>query len=104
MEQVDKMNRYLPTVLWLLACLLFCMLNCNCASTHQLDSGLEARGFFTLEDKRALVHEYKQPIIMEHNDKLTLYCAKHFEWEVIRASYDSKQDDYIYFVTTHEKN
>ena len=97
------MNRYTPTLIWLLACLIFCILNWRCASTTQ-DISYKARGFFTLEDKRDITHAFKQPIIMHHGESLTMYCAEHFEWEVIKAYWDPELDDYMYFVSKHKKS
>ena len=51
---------------------------------------------FPLLDTRGVLHKYRDDfdkfIFPRHNEKLTQYCGKHFEWESIKAVYKKEGD------------
>ena len=65
---------------------------------------------FPLVDYKGVVHRYRDNfdklIFPRHNEKLTQYCAVHYEWENIKAvwSRDKVQGHYRwnYYVTKHK--
>ena len=90
------MNRYLPTFLWLLGCLLVCILNWRCSSSGNapLNNAPVARvptkiTSYPLIDVKGIEHKYRDNfdsfVFPQDNQKLTQYCVFHFEWENIQA-------------------
>ena len=65
---------------------------------------------FPLVDYKGVVHRYRDNfdklIFPRHNEKLTQYCAVHYDWENIKAvwSRDKVQGHYRwnYYVTKHK--
>jgi len=53
----------------------------------------QASPSFPLLDNRGILHEYKSDsktykrITHPRNDKLTLYCGSHFQWEILRIQW-----------------
>ena len=87
------MNRYTPTLLWLVACLVFILLNWSCAATKG-----GPRIYYPLIDTSFKVHKYKDNfknmIFPKGNQKLTQYCAAHHQWEDIRPIYRLTGEEY----------
>ncbi len=48
-------------------------------------------------------HVYSQPVIINHGNKLTLFCKKHKKWEIIKAFWDSNIDNYYYIISDHKR-
>ena len=80
------MNRYTPTLVWLVLCIVFVLVNWNCASMLQIPS----YGFIDMYGKP---HSYKNEI--KGLDKTTVkYCQKHYEWETIKIRYTKNGREY----------
>ena len=53
----------------------------------------QASPSFPLLDNRGILHEYRDKsayseiIRPTHNQKLTLYCGSHFQWEILRIQW-----------------
>ena len=56
-----------------------------------------------IKDVRDEIHEYKLPVIMHSHTQLVQYCKIHHGWEVLKAYWNHKEDDYDYFVSRHKK-
>ena len=81
------MNRYTPTMIWLVMCLVFVLFNWNCSSTNQ--HGVEEK-HYTLIDTRLRIHKYRHNIqwqLFVKSNPRTEYCSVHYEWEDIRPIY-----------------
>ena len=89
------MNRYTPTFVFLLMCLMVVLVNWRCATggttVGWTDSGapvVDGRTY-PLLDYNGIKHQYKGDVSNftspKHNRKLTQYCSVHFEWEDIQA-------------------
>jgi hypothetical protein len=101
------MNRYTPTIVFLVLCLVICLINWNCSSTNQ--HGVEET-HYPLIDTRLKVHKYKDNIqwmlFPKNNTKLTQYCSVHFEWEDITPVYRQINEEYkwVYQVKKNKKS
>ena len=102
------MNRYTPTLIFLLLCFIFCLLNWKCASTNSITGEKEI--YYPLIDTRLKIHHYKENIqwmiFPKHNTKLTQYCSVHFEWEDIQPIYRQINEEYkwVYQVKKNKKS
>ena len=89
------MNRYTPTLIFLLMCLVVCLVGWNCASggttVGWTDNGapIVVNKTYPLIDYNRIEHQYKGDVsnfvFPKHNKKLTQYCSIHFCWEDIQA-------------------
>ena len=100
------MNRYTPTMIWLLACLIVCALNWRCASTNQ--SG-EAVKHYPLIDTSLKVHKYKDNIQWQFfvkRNPSTEYCSAHHQREDIKPIYRLVNEEmkWVYQVTKNKKS
>ena len=102
------MNRYTPTLIFLLLCFIFCLLNWKCASTNSITGEKEI--YYPLIDTRLKIHHYKENIqwmiFPKHNTKLTQYCSVHFEWEDITPIYRKINEEmkWVYRVNKNKKS
>ena len=107
------MNKYTPVFVWLLGCLIVCMLNWKCSSTNnkvpiaRVPTKITS---FPLKDYTGKIHKYRDNfdsfIFPRDNRKLTQYCAFHCEWENIKAvwSRDKRTGEYGYsYIVTKNK-
>ena len=81
------MNRYTPTMIWLVMCLIVVLLNWNCRSTNQ--HGVEEK-HYPLIDTRLRIHKYRHNIqwqLFVKSNPRTEFCSVHYEWEDIRPMY-----------------
>ena len=62
-----------------------------------------AKGYNIFDKVRQIEHVYSQPVIMRHQEKLTLYCREHKGWEVIKAFWEPTDDEYYYVINRHKK-
>ena len=100
------MNRYTPTFIWLLACLIVCVLNWRCASTNQ--HGVEEK-HYPLIDTRLRLHKYKDNIQWQFfvtSNPRTEYCSVHFQWEDIRPMYRKINEEmkWVFQVNKNKKS
>ena len=84
------MNRYVPTLLWLLLCFIFVIVKSGCTkSIPSVDAFPIAEKSYPLLDNNKVMHTYRENfgelIFPKHNRKLTQYCGVHFQWEDIKA-------------------
>ena len=123
------MNKYTPTLIWLVLCLIFVIIKSGCRppttppqpmccigqTEHTCGMpGMEVKDnlHFPLTDSNDKLHRYKDNfdklIFPQHNKKLTQYCSLHFQWENITAIYkkvDNKDGfEWKYVVRKHPKN
>ena len=89
------MDRPKVSLLGLALISLVLFIQCATGGTHVgwTDSGapiVNTSQAFPLLDNRGILHEYKsnsktyKRITHPRNDKLTLYCGSHFQWETLR--------------------
>ena len=108
------MNRYTPTMIWLVMCLIFILANWGCSSVTK---GIPIARVptkitsYPLIDNRGIEHKYRDKVdsfIFPHdNKKLTQFCAFHFHWEDIKAVYRKDEDGkwgYTYIVNKNKKS
>ena len=106
------MNRYTPTLVWLVMCLVFVLVNWNCSSvTKRIPIARVPTKItsYPLIDYKGEKHKYRDNfdsfIFPQHNHKLTQYCAFHFEWEDIKAVYKKDENGewgYSYIVSKNK--
>jgi len=101
------MNRYTPTLIFLLLCLVVCLVNWNCASTNPITGEEEIH--YPLIDTRLKIHKYKHNIQWQFfvkNNPRTEYCSVHFEWEDILPLYRMINEEYkwVYRVSKNKKS
>ena len=70
------MNKYVLTFIFLILCLLMLLSNFNCASMLKVSE----HEFIDMYGKKHLYEEKIERL----NKKVTYYCQKHNEWEIIR--------------------
>ena len=114
------MNRYTPTMIWLVICLLLVLFKswgCSPYSSPVLVIGDVPIAriptkitSYPLKDYKGELHKYRDNfdsfIFPRDNKKLTQYCAFHFQWEDIKAVYGKGEDGqwrYSYIVTRNKK-
>ena len=105
------MNRFTPTLVWLLMCLVFVLVNWNCSTTKKIPIARVPTKItsYPLIDYKGEEHKYRDNfdsfIFPQHNHKLTQYCAFHFEWEDIKAVYKKDENGewgYSYIVSKNK--
>ena len=106
-----NMNRYTPTMIWLLGCLLVCLMNWRCSSSGKPPIARVPTKItsYPLHDVKGDIHKYRDNfdsfIFPQDNKKLTQYCSFHFEWENIKAVWSKDKKGkwgYSYIVTKHK--
>jgi hypothetical protein len=81
------MNKYAPTFVFLLLCLVIVLTNWNCASTLQVPE-------YEFVDRSGRMHSYKVEI--KGLDKtVTHYCQTHWVWETISIKYTKNGKEYL---------
>ena len=107
------MNRFTPTLVWLLMCLVFVLVNWNCSTTKKIPIARVPTKItsYPLIDYKGEEHKYRDNfdsfIFPQHNQKLTQYCAFHFEWEDIKVVYKKDENGewgYTYIVNKNKKS
>jgi len=58
---------------------------------------------YYLLDVRGGRHGYKQSNSVVHLKEIIDYCKLHKGWEIIKPYWDSKTDDFVYYVRRHRK-
>ena len=102
------MNRYLPTMIWLLGCLIVCVLNWRCSGVvvkvpiARVPTKITS---YPLIDWKGIEHKYTDNfdsfIFPQDNKKLTQYCSFHYDWENIKAIWSKDKNGkyrYTYIV------
>ena len=79
------MNKYTPTLIFLLLCFVFCLSNWNCAPISSY-SFIETNG---------KIHSYTDDNLYNLDKKSVRYCQKHFEWETIKIRYTKNGKVYL---------
>jgi len=108
----SMMNKYTPTVLWLLLCLFFIIIKSGCGKPiSSVDALPIGKKSYPLLDNKAIMHEYRdnfdKMIFPKHNKKLTQYCSLHRHWEDIRAVWSKNGGDdfrWQYYVMKNKKS
>jgi hypothetical protein len=100
------MNKYVPTLVWLVMCMVFVLANWRCSSTNQ--HGVE-ESHYPLIDTRLKMHKYKHNIQWQFFVKAnprTEYCSVHFVWEDIQPLYRKTSEEYkwVYQVKLNKKS
>ena len=117
------MNRYTPTMIWLLGCLLICLVNLRCSGVVEKVPIVRVPTKITsypLRDYKGIMHKYTDNfdsfVFPQDNNKLTQYCAFHMEWENIRVVYRKRREKsnklgkrqakwvWEYIVTKHKRH
>ena len=86
--------------------LLLTYIGCTTAPNGAINKStpsVQAEGYIVFDKLRQVNHVYRQPVIMHHKDKLTLYCMQHKKWEIITAFFEPTDDSYYYVVNEHRK-
>ena len=99
------MNKYVPTLVWLVMCMVFVLANWRCSSTNQ--HGVE-ESHYPLIDTRLKMHKYKHNIQWQFFVKAnprTEYCSVHFVWEDIHPLYRKVNEEmkWVYQVKLNKK-
>ncbi len=92
------MNRYTPTMIWLLLCLIVVLMNMGCTNSPSgaiefnttrfyIDGKFHEEipeeyifknwGYRLIDNVNKIEHTYKKPIVMYHNDRLVAFCTIH---------------------------
>ena len=100
------MNRYTPTMIWLVMCLIVVLLNWNCSSTNQ--HGVEEK-HYPLIDTRLRIHKYRHNIqwqLFVKSNPRTEYCSVHYEWEDIKPIYIKVNEEmkWVFQVNKNKKS
>jgi len=100
-----KVNRYTPTLIWLLSCIIVCALNWRCASINQNGEAIKR---YPLIDTRLRIHKYKHNIQWQFFVKAnprTEYCSAHHQWEDIKPIYRLVNEEmkWVYQVGKNKK-
>jgi hypothetical protein len=115
------MNRYTPTMIWLVMCLVFVLFNWRCTNSpsgaieynttiYYLDGKFHEEipeeyifktWGYRITDGIGKEHTYREVINISHQRKENRYCTIHRRWEVIKAMYNGKE--YLYWVSNHRK-
>ncbi len=119
------MNRYTPTMIWLLLCLIFVLMNMSCTNSPSgaiefnttrfyIDGKFHEEipeeyifknwGYRLIDNINKIEHTYREPIVMYHNDRQVSFCTIHRHWEKISAFYNAPTDNYIYMISKHKKS
>jgi len=114
------MSRHTPTLVWLVLCMVFVLVNWNCATggttVGWTDGGapIVVQRTYPLIDYNGIEHQYKGDVtnftFPKHNRKLTQYCSIHFEWEDIQARWSQDKlaepgnHRWNYLVTKNKKS
>ena len=106
------MNRYTPTMIWLILCLIVVLSNWNCAPKikevpiARVPTKITS---YPLKDYKGELHKYRDNfdsfIFPRDSKKLTQYCAFHFDWEDIKAVYKKDENGewgYSYIVSKNK--
>ena len=100
------MNRYTPTMIWLVMCLIVVLLYWNCSSTNQ--HGVEEK-HYPLIDTRLRIHKYRHNIqwqLFVKSNPRTEYCSVHYEWEDIKPIYRKVNEEmkWVFQVNKNKKS
>ena len=100
------MNRYTPTMIWLVMCLIVVLLNWNCSSTNQ--HGVEEK-HYPLIDTCLRIHKYRHNIqwqLFVKSNPRTEYCSVHYEWEDIKPIYRKVNEEmkWVFQVNKNKKS
>ena len=100
------MNRYTPTLIFLVLCLVVCLIGWNCSSTNQ--NG-KTETHYPLLDTSFKLHKYKHNIqwqLFVKNNPRTEYCSVHFVWEDIQPRYRMINEEYkwVYRVNKNKRS
>ena len=114
------MSKHTPTLVWLVLCMVFVLVNWNCATggttVGWTDGGapIVVQRTYPLIDYNGIEHQYKGDVtnftFPKHNRKLTQYCSIHFEWEDIQARWSQDKlaepgnHRWNYLVTKNKKS
>ena len=110
------MNRYTPTFIFLLLCMIFCLISWKCTTAPDVPPDEAIRvptkvTSYPLIDHKGVQHKYRDNfdsfLFPQHNEKLTQYCAFHFEWEDIKAVYKKDENGewgFSYIVNKNKKS
>ena len=114
------MSKHTPTLVWLVLCMVFVLVNWNCATggttVGWTDGGapIVVQRTYPLIDYNGIEHQYKGDVtnftFPKHNRKLTQYCSIHFDWEDIQARWSQDKlaepgnHRWNYLVTKNKKS
>ena len=111
------MNKYTPTFVFLIFCLVIVLINMGCSSvTSTTNKAPIARvptkiTSYPLRDYNGVEHKYRDDfdsfVFPRDNKKLTQYCAFHYQWEDIKVVYSRNKNGewgYDYIITTNKKS
>ena len=97
----------LKSLKWLVVgCLLVSDTGCTTApngAINKVTTPKQQEGYKVFDKLREVTHVYRQPVIMRHREKLTLYCKQHKKWEIVMAFWEPTEDDYYYVINEHKK-
>ena len=95
------MNKYTPTFVFLLLCLIFVFFNMGCGSATPITTSKAPIvrvptkiTSYPLKDYKGVEHKYRDDfdsfVFPQDNTKLTQYCAFHHQWGDIKVVYRRK--------------
>ena len=100
------MNRYTPTLIWLVMCLIVVLLNWNCSSTNQ--HGVEEKHYPLIATRLRILkyrHNIQWQLFVKSNPR-TEYCSVHYEWEDIKPIYRKVNEEmkWVFQVNKNKKS
>ena len=118
------MNRYTPTMVWLLLCVIVVLINIRCTNSpsgafeHNTtsyfidgkfhdsipDSVIRKMYGFIVTEQDGSQHSYRVFKEIGHYERDNLYCTAHKKWEVVSAFWQSEKQTFQYMVRTHRRN
>lgn len=108
MERNKRVDKYVPTFIFLLMCLIFCVLNMGCTNHPSgaivLDNVIPVPDqpvSYNLVDFGGTSHRYRENIfdfnLPKDNPKLTQYCSIHYDWEKIVVRWTKDGIEYLIY-------
>ena len=110
------MNKYTPTLVWLVLCLIFVIIKSGCTSPPatppqptccigQTEHTCGMPGMddlpitYNITEGNGTAHRYKEDIFNLNlpldNPKLTQFCLLHTSWELITVVYQNNTNEYV---------
>ncbi len=100
-EEIKRLSKLI-----IILCLFMQNTGCTTASNGAINKSVsqkEPAGFKIWDRYLETNHIYGQPVIINHQEGLSLYCKKHRKWETIKAFWNPTEDNYYYVVSNHRR-
>lgn len=101
LEDVKRLSKFI-----VILCLFMQDTGCTTAPNGAINKVVEQKepeGFKIWDKYLETHHIYGQPVIIHHQEGLSLYCKKHRKWETIKAFWNPTEDNYYYVISNHRR-